>query len=523
MKKIYKLLMWVAFLIFSTLSAQNPIEDASNSITAEELMTHVQLLADEWFQGRDTPSIQLDSAANYISAQFLKSGLKGAGPDGNFFQTFEVYRPELDSPNTLSVIKNKIETMYKIKTDFVPLQETGNGRINNKELCFAGYGITAPEYNYDDYAGIDVTDKVVLIFTKEPQLDDNASIFAGTQLTEHAKIETKLINAKIHGAAGVLLLRNPHKKMRRPPNSWASLMRRPPKFTAKFKMQWINGRKPISMHISKKLSSTMLTGAETTLIDLFDTIENTAKPMSMNIEGIRVSMETQLRSEHKKTSNVWTLIEGSDPLLKDELIIVGAHYDHIGLQNGEVCNGADDNASGTAAIMEIAQALTLFNLKPKRSILLIAYTGEEKGLWGSTYNSRYQFSSDKTISAMICLDMISRNDPNTLNLVGHKSSNKLTAICEKANETIGMKIEKMTGLNPAGTIDWFRQSDHFPYYRKGIPVLFFNCGDTEHLHKPTDDVETISAIKMERITRLTFLTVWNAANATESPDFIKFR
>ncbi|MCK5146529.1 M28 family peptidase [bacterium] len=492
---------------------QSNIDKALKSITAEELKNHVYFLADDAMNGRDTPSAELDSAAAYISQQFMAGGL--TAPQGSYYQHFNVLRSKLGKGNGISLINDGTVTAYKIKKDFVPLAVSKNGIIEETAVIFAGYGITAPEYNYDDYAEIDVQNKIVLIFTGEPQAKDTSSIFSGAQNSDYARLRVKVENALEHGAIGLLLISNPHRNFRRPPNSWPSLMRNAPVNAVPLKRETIKGGSLAAMQLGKKLGKALLEGSGQTLVELFDNIDSDLQPRSFELSGIKVTMETRLDIEKNVTQNVWAYLEGSDPLLKDELVIIGGHYDHVGVQKGEIYNGADDNASGTSGVIELAEAFAMLDQPPKRSMLFMTYSGEEKGLFGSYHYTDNPLMPMENTAAMFCLDMISRNDTNAVVIIGDKCSETLTANCDNANEIIGMDMTK--------TSDWFLQSDHYPFYKKGVPVLFFNCGDTEDLHQPTDDCEKIIPEKMERITRLIFLTALKTANSVDRPDYIKFR
>lgn len=512
MKKAYFPILFLLCLSTS-LQAQNNVDQALKSITPQELYDHVATLADDAFKGRDTPSPELDSAAAYIANAFDAAGL--TAPNGSYYQTFNTLRARLGANNSLKLTMGGVESPYALKTDFVPLSETSNNKIINAPVIFAGYGITAPEYNYDDYAEIDATGKVVLIFTGEPQAKDSASVFSGAKATDYSKLRVKIENALQHGAVGLLLTGNPHRRFRRPPNYWPSLMRHAPEGGVPLKMETTSASHMVAVRIGAKLGAALMQGSETTLLKLFDAIDADCQPQSFAIPTASITMETQLDADRHPTHNVWAFLEGSDPVLKEELVVIGGHYDHVGVRNGQVYNGADDNASGTSGVIEIAEAFAMLDEKPKRSMLFMTFSGEEKGLFGSYwYTDHPLFPMEKT-AAMFCMDMISRNDTNAVVVVGDQCSETLTATCESANETISMDMTK--------TSKWFFQSDHYPFYKKDVPVLFFNCGDTEDLHQPTDDVEKIIPEKMARIARLVFLTALKTANAKQRPDLIKFR
>jgi Zn-dependent M28 family amino/carboxypeptidase len=227
-------------------------------------------------------------------------------------------------------------------------------------------------------------------------------------------------------------------------------------------------------------------------------------------------METVLDAEKFPTQNVVGFLEGVDPDLKKEIIVIGAHYDHVGVSNDSIYNGADDNASGTAGVMEIAEAFTQCKTRPKRSLLFMTFAGEEKGLFGSRYYADDPLLPIENTIVMLNLDMISRNDTNEVAIIGSPTSSDLKAINEQANETIGMELAYDQER-------YFLNSDHYSFYRKDIPVLFYNSKMTPDLHKPSDDPEKIIPVKMAKIGRLVFATAWMIANRTERPNFMRVR
>jgi len=496
----------------------NVPDQGLKSITPKEMKAHVYYLADDRMKGRDTPSPELDSCAAYIANQFKSYGLEGVASPDNYFQYFNLGRTSLSSPNTFFLNQAGTEKEYRIKYDFVPMHNTANKKVANVKIVFAGYGITAPEYNYDDYNGIDAKGKVVLIFKNEPQINDSTSIFEGLKSTDHSKIRVKTENALEHGAVGIIFLPDPKKPFKRPPNSWPSLMRHAIKDAVPLTLEETETNKLVCVNIGKNLAKDILSETEYTCKRLFMEIDSTLSPCSFEIPDKTVTIQTSLSSHPIPVKNVAALIKGSDPVLKNQYIVIGAHYDHIGTQNGNVYNGADDNASGTSGVMEIAQAFSVCNPPPKRSVIFITFAGEEKGLFGSRYFAGHPVPCKaKDIVAMLNMDMISRNDSNEVAIIGSGTSNMLKKVNEQANKNyVHMKLAYDQER-------YFLNSDHYSFYKVGIPVLFYNTKDTPDLHRPTDDPEKIIPEKMAKIGKLVFSTAWIIANSPEKPDFIKIR
>jgi len=515
-----RLAVWAVALCSCVVSAQDVSvpQKGLDSITPGEMKHHVYVLADDGMQGRDTPSPELDSAAAYIAGEFESYGLEKLTPENGYYQYFNVLRSKLSEPNTFSICTVGDSEEYRLKYDFVPMYTTANSKVDNKEVVFAGYGITAPEYGYDDYEGIDVQDKIVCMFKNEPQMDDSASVFEGLKSTDYSKIRLKTENALEHGAVGIIFLSDPTKPFRRPPNSWPSLMRNAPENAVPLTLEEHNDKKLVCMSVGRNLSNDLFEGSGMTPLSAFDAIDSTGAPCSMVLSGRTVTMQTMLDANPASVKNVAAMIRGSDPALQNEYIIIGGHYDHVGVQNNEIYNGADDNASGTAGVMEIAEAFACCGEKPKRSVIFIAFAGEEKGLFGSRF-----FASNPVpckageIVAMLNMDMISRNDSNEVAIIGSKTSNFL----KEANEKVNTRYVHM---DLAYDMDrYFLQSDHYSFYKIGVPVLFYNTKDTPDLHRPTDDPEKIIPEKMSNIGKLVFSTAWITANSPEKPDYIKVR
>lgn len=513
-RKFFVLIIFISSVLRATILVSQEIpKEGLNSITPEDMKKHVYFLASDEMRGRNTPSPELDSCAAYIASEFASYGLKPVSPSNSYFQTFNMVRNKLSDPNKLTVTKNGEKSTFEIKDDFVPLQTTASNKVSGP-MVFAGYGITASEYNYDDYAGIDVKGKIVLVFTGEPQEKDSSSVFNGRRRTRYSRTEVKVDYAKEHGAIGLLLVTNPDKRFIRPPNTWPSLTKKGSKKT-RLHVEGDENDKIVGMQIGRDLFEFLMEESENTAKEIHQKIDDTLLPQSFEIKNMTILMETHLGAIKYPTQNVIGLWEGSDPVLKEELIIIGAHYDHVGVrQDTVIYNGADDNASGTSGVMEIAEAFTKCSTRPKRSVIFMTFAGEEKGLLGSRFYTEHPFFPLANTAAMLNMDMISRNDQNEIAIVGSKSSSDLKALNEKVNEKLGVELDYSQD-------QFFRQSDHYPFYSKEIPVLFYFAKPTEHLHKPTDDPETVDPEKMAKIGQLVFSTAWAAANMEGRPNYEK--
>ncbi|MFQ6112855.1 MAG: M28 family peptidase [bacterium] len=490
------------------------------SITMNESLEHVNALASEEFQGREAGLPGQWLAAQYIANEFSNYGLLPKGDDHKYFQNFQIVQSDLHEV-AFSIERQNLDSKEKLKfalkSEFIPFNFTGENTVT-APVVFAGYGITAPEYNYDDYENIDATGKIVLVLRHEPQENDPGSIFKGTRLTRHSLFEVKARNARDHGALAMLLVTDPvsgHTSLQ-PHGYWPSLY---PEKTLRSEWHLAGSTNPNKFPIawiSVQTAEQILENSGKTLTDLQEAIDETLSARSFVIPSLKARLKISLKKEHRKTQNVIGLLEGSDPELRDEVVVMGAHYDHVGVKNGNIYYGADDNASGTAAVLEIAEAFSEMPIRPRRSLLFIAFSAEELGLLGSTFYVQHPSIPLKQTVAMINLDMISRNGDNRVSVIGSDRSPELHKINLAANEEIGLEFfyngEK-----------YFHRSDQASFAKHKIPVLFYNTEVHEDYHRPTDTPEKVNPEKLARIARLAFLVAWEVANSNRTPTFQRFR
>lgn len=511
-KRTIRYIIWIlwVFIAFPLWAQKIDIQPGLNAISVDKIKKQLFYLSSDEMKGRNTPSPELDTCAAYIAREFAKCGLKPVGDSGSYFQHFNLLKTRLAHPNTFKLLAENQEIKFEIKSDFVPISLTANRKISG-DIVFAGYGITAPEFKYDDYAGLDVNGKIVFVFTHEPQENDSTSVFNGTKMTAYSRIENKATNAQKHGAVGIIIVTDPNNhRFRRPPNSWPSLFKRAPKGVVPLSLEEKTENKIVAVRIGKDLAQALLTGSGKTLSGLQTLIDSSLQPQSFELVNKKVIMETNLVYIKLLTQNVIGLYEGADPVLKDEIVVIGGHYDHLGVHNDSIIyNGADDNASGAVGVMTVARAFAAMKYLPKRSVLFCTWAGEEKGLFGSRFyvNNSPIFPLKNTI-ANINLDMIGRNDSSRVWLGGYISSPDLKPIVDKANEGVGLKIDERKGIGG---------SDHAPFYHKEIPVLGFNTGLHEDYHKPTDTADKCYCDGMAQICKLVFKIAWQLVENDKRP------
>jgi hypothetical protein len=547
-------------------------EAAKDAAAAEaRLSDAVRYLASDDLEGRGIGTKGLDLAADYLAEQFAALGLKTALYDGKPFQTFAMTTgAKLGEPNELAWVGPPGEdgqptrVVLKLEEDFTPMAFGGSGELN-VPLVFAGYGITAKEADYDDYAGIDVKDKAVILLRHEPEQDNPHSAFDGTKHSQHAPFVRKISNAYEHGAAAVIFCtdefeinNNVERREKRLMEAIDDLGHLQAEFKAKgkhtraeleahrakvldlaesiqerskrleaeydpilkFSMGGDGGESrdfPV-LHCSRKALDQVLKAAlDTDLATLEREIDNGPKPQSRELPGWNAEMNVHVERTEAEVKNVVAVLEGEGPHA-EETIVVGAHYDHLG-QGGEgslapgveeIHNGADDNASGAAALIEVARQIAAQGPLPRR-IVFIAFTGEERGLIGSARYVREPLVPLEKTVAMLNMDMVGRLDDDKLIVQGASTADSFDALLDQLNERYGFKLTKQAG--------GYGPSDHASFYAKQIPSMHFFTGTHGDYHRPSDDAEKINAPGMKRVADLVAEMTIDLAKADDAPKY----
>jgi hypothetical protein len=482
---------------------------ALERITAEDVHRDIFYLASDTMRGRDTPSPELDTAAAYIAREFARDGLQPV--NGSYFQRVLLNIVSLGEPNALRIRSGSVEKSYEIKTDFSPFEMTSNGSVR-APVVFAGYGITAPQYHYDDYAGIDVKGKIVFVLRHEPGEEDSTSVFLGTVPTEYSSVETKVRIAMEHGAVGVMVATDPlnHSSLAPRGFPWPSLSRSIPKDALPLTLGEEEKNKVPVIHVGEAVIA-QLFGSVDSLRSLQRQIDARILPRSGAIAGTEAFLQTGTEIRDMSASNVVGVLPGSDPALKSETVIVGAHYDHIGYLKQHapgarwIFNGADDNASGTCALLEIAAALGGLPSSPRRTVLCIAFSGEEKGLFGSEYYARHPLFPLKSTVAMLNMDMVGMNGEDSLFIIGSEGSPDIARIVREEDARVGFVLVDLKLPRGEG-------SDHMSFMKRNIPDIFFHSGEESVYHSVNDRPELINTRKVARTASLVFLTAYHIAN-----------
>jgi hypothetical protein len=458
-----------------------------SDLSASRYFEHVKYLSRDEMKGRGDGTPELDQAADYIASQFRTWGLRPMGDDGTYFQKFQVtIGATLGPQNELDVNGKKL----KINEDFVPIVFSNTSQFDGA-LVFAGYGITAPEFHYDDYQDVNVTGKIVLVLRHELQESDPKSPFDGTNFTSHASFINKAINAKQHGAQGIIFV--------------TDLNHEDEQVGPATRTEETDDLGIPAVHAKRDAVIGLLKAAGKDLSAVQKSIDGDLKPRSFDVPDSRVHISTDVVRAHKIVKNVLASLQGSEPALKEEWVIVGAHYDHLGLgdrsslapsQIGQIHHGADDNASGTSGVLEIARLAAKNRKQWKRSVLFMTFAGEEIGLLGSSYFVSHPTVPLKSVMGMINMDMIGRINNDRLFVGGVGTSPNFKAWLEE--------FDKSTGLNLDYSDSGYGASDHMSFNAKKIPVLFFFSGLHTDYHKPSDTADKINAAGAVRVLSLVY-------------------
>lgn len=464
----------------------------------------VKFLASDALQGRGNGSPELDKAAAYIADEFRRVGLQPAGDNKSYFQSFEITTgATLGAKNELRIAGLAL----KIDDDFVPIAFSDTAQFDGP-LVFAGYGITAPEYKYDDYAGIDAANKIVVAFSHEPQEIDPKSIFAGTDFTPYASYVNKAINARLHGAKGIIFITDPTHDY----DDLGSAARREEASDIGI---------PAVLAQRRYLSEAFRKGGKD-IAELQKAIDKDLTSQSFELANLRGHIATEVIRTRKTVRNVMAALPGSDAKLKEQWIVIGAHYDHLGLggadslapsQIGQVHHGADDNASGTAGVLELARVAAANKAAWKRSVLFMAFAGEEAGLLGSSYFVNHPTVPVGAMDAMLNMDMIGRVRDDRLYVGGIGTSTALKPALDA--------FTNGSGLNISFTESGYGASDQTSFNVKRVPVLFFFSGVHTDYHKPSDTADKINTAGAVKVLSLVYQVADRLASEPQKLTYVE--
>jgi hypothetical protein len=495
LKSISRIQPVILFFVIIPFSCNNPV---TRKITTGELKEHIKFLSSDSLKGRQTGTTGDSLAALYIKNQLMLSGIIPLSGDG--FQRYKVTNKVIAGEKNFLSVNGEKENP---STDFMPFSFSGNSTLEANAV-FAGYGfnINNDSLQWNDYEKIDVKGKWVLILRGDPEPEKSVSGFI-----PFSSDRDKVLAAKDMGASGALLVSGP---VFDEEDSFETLS------SGDYSVEI-----PV-LRIKRKVADKILEGKNTTIADLEKRINSTKKTSGFET-GAKVSGGSEIIEKKSTTRNVIMILPGQDELLKDEYIIIGAHYDHLGMggpgsssrarDTVAVHHGADDNASGVGEMIELAEKFALTNGSHKRSIILAAFSGEESGLLGSKYFTENPLIDLKKVNAMINLDMVGRlQDSSSLQVGGAGTAEGLKELVKSLSDT---NLIRLTFSD-----EGYGPSDHSSFYGKNIPVLFYSTGAHLDYHTPSDTWDKINYTGMVEISKLIYNVAENLAN---NPERLKFR
>jgi Zn-dependent M28 family amino/carboxypeptidase len=504
-------------------AAQPPAHGNADHISAQQLKDYLAFIASDELEGRDTPSRGLDIAARFIATHLSQWGLKPAGDDGSYFQRIALTQKKIDPALSYVEINGQ---RFNFGEDFLAGLTAGSV---SGPLVYAGRGWVIKAKRIDAFQGLEVKGKIVVISSGGLPRGVNFDELKGKQGEDW---EQPVNAARKRGAKGVIFVPD-FRSLATWERSRQTLVERG--FYSVDKFQTQNNVAFPTITGSPKLLNALFQGEKQNAVVVFNrsAADDPVEPFEFKSDK-KVNFVVALKTYPAATQNVIAVLEGGDPVLKNEYVAIGAHYDHVGVGtpvNGDgIYNGADDDGSGTVATLAMAEAFAR-GPRPKRSILFIWHAGEERGLWGSHYFTESPTVAIGQIITELNIDMIGRTrkeddkpanqplpKPGEIYLIGSKMmSTELGELSESVNKSYLNLAFNYKYDDPKDPEQFFYRSDHYNYAKKGIPIIFYMDGVHEDYHRPSDSVEKIDYQNMEKVTRTIYATAWELANRAARP------
>lgn len=502
--------MCLAALLISLMPCA--LADELNTSVTTRLKADLAYLASDDLKGRDVGSEGIAEAGQFIEKRFQELGIETELFETGPYQEFSLPGPaeigDADS-NRLVFEGTQADVTPALGQNFTSLALGGNGEFSGG-LVFAGYGITAPDLGYDDYKDVDVEGKVVIVIRKEPQQQQADSIFEGTRSSQYAFFSSKELNAAMHKAAALIIV-----------NDAVTASRDDSVMAVTAAGSPLSDQTIPTFHCQRSLIDPILTAVTgMSLLDYEQAIDKDLEPQSVEIKGVKVTGEAKIKDSRIPVRNVIGYLPGTGRL-KEEFVVVGAHYDHVGmggrgsLAPGTIAihNGADDNGSGTVTMLEVARRMSENKAEDRRGIIFMAFTAEERGLLGSKHYVRNPRWPLEDTVAMVNMDMVGRLNENVLTVYGTGTAKEFDGLVDDLNEEFNFALDKrVAGFGP---------SDHASFYEAKIPVFHFFTGLHNDYHRPSDDVDKVNYDGMTRIAGMIAGAVEHIATAEKRPSYIQ--
>ena len=527
-----QILTALTLLLMFPVIGLNAQKKALKSITQEDLKFHLEYLASDELEGRDTGELGLIMAADYLEGTARHLGLGEASPESGYLQEYIIEERAYDWENSfISVTSGETQDQFTEHPFFVfPAVQNNEWSISG-EVVFAGYGIKEDNFDYNDYEGVDVEGKIVLIMNRAPMNEDGTTQF-GDKWNRMQNFQYKMEHLVSLQPKAILLVMDPKSGF----NSVGDMAPGVERYLSRsrgLKMDNVApyegeemGPKMVMIH--REVADRLMAPYGKDLITIQNEIDETLEPQSFVMDQEEFALQLTMKHNDLTVPNVFGVIEGSDPELKDEYVIYVAHYDHVGTDGeGGVFNGADDNGSGTVALIEIAEAFMKEKKRPKRSVGILWVSAEEIGLFGSRYFANNPMVPIEQIVTVINLDMVGRvvtqEDEakgrqgmtivgrDSVKVIGAKQSTVLMEINEQTLEEMDL-LGNYQYNDPTHPARYYYRSDHINFARKDIPVLFYSTGTHADYHELTDVEERIDYNKFLRMTKFCYKAGFNVAN-----------
>jgi len=524
---------------------------AESTISAADMREHVRFLAADDLHGRETFTDGAARAARYLEARFAEYGLEKLPGQPSFLVDYTLDENGWDPAGSVASWKRgAVEKVLRPGVDFEPLEPTDEGRTVEGGVVFAGYGLDLPKKGWNDYAGLDVKGKIVLVLRHVPKEKERTAAADGTPHRAGFKqdderginqsdgaFNAKARTALAHGAVGMIVVTEPSHEFdddmslvarRRVPPSAAEMAeiekRKAAKAAAPLLAAAAKAKKAdrpfVSVMMTRAAADELLAGSGEKLADLQKAVDGGRKPKALRIRGLAATLAAKSTEAPRKVTaqNVIGFLPGSDPARRNEWVVVGGHYDHVGeggLDGDRIHNGADDNASGTSGVLAIARAFASLppSARPARSLVFCAFSGEEMGLLGSDAMLAEGDLPVDHLVFMLNLDMIGRNPDKKVEILGDAFATKVKEITDKANVGLDVPFE-WSGLNYSAS------SDHDSFFSRHVPSMFFFTGLHEDYHQPGDSADKLSYERMALLARLGYRVLGQVAAAPQPPRFI---
>lgn len=523
------------FLFLMIILSSNAQKEGIQSITISNLESHLYFLASDELQGRENGEPGLEIAANYLASQAKKIGLKAVDDNNDYSQKYIIEESSWDfEKSVISISSPMKDTIIMDEDIYMIIPPVFNDLDISGEIVFAGYGINSEKFNYNDFNDIEVSDKIVLIMDRAPMDESGTkSRFDDNNWTDMQNFNYKYFYINTLKPKAILIVFDPksgHNCLSDINPDWPKYFASSKKLkgsTDPYALLYDLAAKVFIIH--RNVADQLLEGTGMDLQSLQNKIDDSLKPHSFPIPGKTMNIRLMVNKNEITVRNIFGVVEGADPVLKNEYLIYTAHYDHVGTDiTGDVYNGADDNASGSSALLEMAEAFMLEKNKIKRSIGFLWVSAEELGLFGSQYYSENPIIPlDKTIAA-INLDMVGRTRTpadtgsvmgDEISVLGGDSIGVIGGLQSKILMTINEQTlaqMKMVGdyryNDPNHPEMYFYRSDQINFVRQDIPVLFYSTGTHRDYHQVSDSPDKIDYVKLKKVTDFTFMVGYNIAN-----------